>query len=170
MSIACHFVLRRGTTHRGALAREEAVSGVSDGADETAPIWPGALQPGDVVVLPTDAGGVDEHGLAPLQPRGDATDIAVDLRPNDGLAPVRITPEALGQAIAKPLQKRRWLKIVDLCRKAEGRVTKASKAEDRQAVMDRLIVKLHELVPEHPAITLLAEDAPERTDQNVVLR
>ncbi|HEY5343840.1 MAG TPA: type I-U CRISPR-associated helicase/endonuclease Cas3 [Solirubrobacteraceae bacterium] len=163
-------VLRRGVTYRGALKREEAISDMDDGGDETAPIWPDALQPGDVIVLPTDAGGVDEHGLAPLQPRGDATDIAADLRSNGAPVAVRITFEALGQAVGKPLQKGRWQKVVKLCRLTESQLRRASKAQEHQAALGRLIVELHQLVPEHPGIALLVENPSERIDLDIVLR
>ncbi|MHB1469759.1 MAG: type I-G CRISPR-associated helicase/endonuclease Cas3g, partial [Solirubrobacteraceae bacterium] len=64
------FVLLRGDeVHRGTLNPAASDESTVVGSEADA-IGPSALRPGDVLVLPTDAGGVDGDGLAPAQPRG----------------------------------------------------------------------------------------------------
>jgi CRISPR-associated endonuclease/helicase Cas3 len=166
-------VLRRGTVHRGTLGRGSGSTAGGDAEDEVVPIWPSTLKPGDVIVLPTSTGGADEHGLAPLQPRNDtAIDVAADLRPNGTPAPVRLTPEALGETPGAQLASERWTKVADACALAEKAIAKARGAEARQRVVDKLVVQLckPELLPDHTGLQLLAKQVAEHADWAVLLR
>lgn len=161
-------VLRRGQVLVGALG----------GAAQT--IGPGDLTPGDVIVLPTEAGGADEYGLAPRSPR--ATDVARDLvqayrdrfsvggetfadadsadpcataRRRDTPAPVRITPGAVEQGIGAPLRGRLWEKIAGACRKAESALLGARDRQARAEILDALLVRLRGELPAHPGLASL---------------
>ncbi len=135
-------VLRRGEVRRGTLRHMRHSTARGDVEDAAHPIWPGALRPGDIIVLPTSAGGVDEHGLAPLQPRKDAAvDVAADLRPNSALAPVRLTPEALGGGGGQ-LAAGRWKMVTEACTRAEKEIARAPGAEARQQHVDKLMERL----------------------------
>jgi CRISPR-associated endonuclease/helicase Cas3 len=159
--------LRRGTLTRG---RQSTAEGYVD--DLLPPVSPGALRPGDIIVLPTTAGGVDKHGLAPLQSRKDAAiDVAADLRPSDAPAPVRLTPEALGGGETQ-LAAERWEKVANACKSAETAIALAPGAEARQQRVDELIGRLCEprLLADHEGLTRLAKVVQERVGWTVLLR
>lgn len=164
-------VLRRGRVLAGAL----------DGAAQR--IGPGDLAPGDVIVLPTGAGGADEYGLAPRSPQ--ATDVARDLvrgeTPSDASdadpdetasrrnlpAPVRITPRAVEQTVGAPLTGRRWEKIARACRKAESALLGARDRKARAVILDTLLVRLRGELPTHPGLANLEGLRP---DERLALR
>ena len=165
-------VLRRGEVRRGTLRHMRHSTARGDVEDAAHPIWPGALRPGDIIVLPTSAGGVDEHGLAPLQPRKDAAvDVAADLRPNSALAPVRLTPEALGGGGGQ-LAAGRWKMVTEACTRAEKEIARAPGAEARQQHVDKLMERLCEprLLSGHEGLARLAKIAQERNGWTVLLR
>jgi CRISPR-associated endonuclease/helicase Cas3 len=164
-------VLRRGRVLAGAL----------EGAARR--IGPGDLAPGDVIVLPTGAGGADEYGLAPHSPR--ATDVARDLvrgeAPSDASdadsdeaasrrgppAPVRITPGAVEQTVEAPLTGQRWEKIARACRKAEPALLGVRDRKARAEILDKLLVRLRGELPTHPGLASLEGLRP---DERLALR
>jgi CRISPR-associated endonuclease/helicase Cas3 len=104
-------------------------------------VLPGELSPGDILVLPTSAGGVDDNGLAP-GPARQTSDVAGDLRPNGMPAPVRISPMALGNADGPTLTPRLWGRVAQHCRRAEG----------ESDALDTLVQRLRTLLPGHSAL------------------
>lgn len=140
------------------------------------------IQPGDLVVLPTALGGIDEFGMAATSSEG--TDVAADmlLRPieanaddfpsddADGAAgsigsatpaPVRITRQALNIALAEvtPSPGPRSQKIGRILRRTaaiENRIERRREAGRRQATADLL-----ELLKDHPAVTTFTPDTVE---------
>lgn len=135
------------------------------GKEENA-IAPSMLQPGDVIALPTAAGGVDDHGLT-VDPKSRAEDVALDLvreeedaeaggdgagapeEPADDKAgnrtgqeavpgPVRVSPEVLSAMLTRPLRQGEWRSIT---RTSDSAVS--------------LLSKLKGIVPESPAIRAL---------------
>jgi len=144
-------VIRRGETLHGTML-----------AMEDAKVTPGALQPGDVVVLPTQAGGVDEHGLAPAGPRdspraAEVGDVAGDRRPRPGrdrempdLVPVRLSAAALGEGhLAK------WPQVRMRCRAVTDGIT----PRDGAGSTADLIRKLARMLPDHDALSLLTPES-----------
>lgn len=125
-------VLREGELHKGSLQ--------SDGDA----ISPTALQPGDVIVLPTSVGGVDEHGLS-IDASSKATDVGADIRPptskgQEAAVPftVRISPEALSAKMDRALKRKEWRRI-------------ASQAGSASS----LIAALDSVLPDDPILTSL---------------
>lgn len=94
--IGIPFFVRRG---------DELLSGTGarGGTDAEITVW--QLRPGDLIVIPTTLGGVDEHGLAPDSRA--ATDVAPDVvvahDPEDRPSVVRLTRGALDAALAGPV-------------------------------------------------------------------
>lgn len=144
-------VVRRGETLHGTTL-----------ATEDAKVTPGSLQPGDVVVLPTQAGGVDQHGLAPAGPRhsteaAELNDVAGDRRPRPAkdqqlpdLVPVRLSPAALGEG-----NLAEWPQVRMKCR----RVTDGITPGDREGSVADLIGKLARMLPDHDALSLLTPES-----------
>lgn len=161
-------VLRRGELLRGGL----------DGLDGLE-VSPRAIQPGDTVVLATDAGGADEYGLAPRAPR--ATDVAPDVvRVPDGGAgrtpagddvevsggsppPVRITRLAVEASINGQLDGGRWQRIERACRKAEAELRRNRAPAERAGIVSRLLAELTGpgLLPGHEGLLRLARRKPD---------
>jgi CRISPR-associated endonuclease/helicase Cas3 len=172
-------VLRRGEVRRGTLGHEKLSAATSDTEDAVPSIWPGALRPGDIIVLPTSAGGVDEHGLAPLQPRKNAAvDVAADLRPDvadsstsSTPAPVRLTPEALGGG-KRQLTAGRWKMVTEVCTRAEKEIAQASRHEAREQHVNKLMQRLcgPTLLSGHEGLTRLAKITQEHDGWTVLLR
>lgn len=144
----------------------EVVRGVFGGHDPGT-TRPSGLQAGDVLVLPTQAGGVDEHGLAPRA--SSANDVAEDQRPTDVPVPVRITQEALGDGTGVPLDERRWREVARVCRLAEMRLLDLLATSDKQTVLGALVEQLHDLLPDHTALTL-PTSGPQMQEQRLALR
>lgn len=145
------------------------------------------IQPGDLVVLPTALGGIDEFGMAVTSP--DGTDVAADVLPRpadsdpdhgpsddvenalDGTDraesaphPIRITRQALDVALADVIpspgpRSQRIGRILRRTAAIENRIERARTSEGRfQATADLL-----ELLKDHPAVAAL-------TPQTVELR
>lgn len=142
------------------------------------------ILPGDLIVLPTTLGGIDEFGLAATSPEG--TDVAADvlLRPatsvagdlsqdedattghpgdeSSRLAPVRITRQALAIALAEvtPSPGPRSQKVRRILRRTaaiENRIERARTVAGRvQATADLL-----ELLKDHPAVAAFAPETVE---------
>lgn len=161
-------VLRRGELQPGTL--DQSVEGVPS----PKPVRPIDLVPGDVVLLGTDAGGVDGFGLSPGP--GHATDVSPDLRPAEAELPrsIRINPGVLTDlerpptvAEAEPDQsrqarwldasRRRWSRIAARCQAVEQILsdTRTSEANDRQ--VQKLLAALTRELPSHPGLKRLAE-------------
>lgn len=144
-------VIRRGETLHGAAL-----------AAEGAEVTPGSLQPGDVVVVPTQAGGVDEHGLAPAGPRdspkaAEIGDVAGDRRrrsTNDqempDLVPVRLSAAALGEG-----NRPKWPQVRAKCRAMTDRITPS----DRMVGVTALTGELARMLPDHDALSLLTPES-----------
>lgn len=134
-------VVRRGDVLHGAFSH-------ADGK-----VTAGALQPGDVVVLPTEAGGIDEHGLAPAaRPDPKFGDVAGDRgrQPENGNlwvpVPVRISPDALGGG-----SRAKWTEIKQRCRA----VTDGEQVGHRARAVEGLAEELAQILPDHEALSLL---------------
>lgn len=140
------------------------------------------IQPGDLVVLPTALGGIDEFGMAATS--SEATDVAADVLPHpeatsagtdpsdktegatghaDGVkpAPVRITKQALNIALADvtPSPGPRSQKVGRILRRTaaiENRIERRREAGRRQATADLL-----ELLKDHPAVATFTPDTVE---------
>ena len=120
-------VLREGEVLRGAIRSGEE--------NTVPPYW---LRPGDLVVLPTRAGGCDEFGLAPLSAR--ATDVAGDLRPmGETPMPMRITRPAFEARCGRRLLEKEWKPVVARCRRAERDLDAASSTKRRAAIVAELV-------------------------------
>lgn len=132
-------VLRRGAVLAGTLQRTEAS------------VDPRSLRPGDVLIMPTSAGGVDGHGLAPKSATG--TDVAQDLCDGGSPAPVRISQEALG------LDRFEWSSTAAACRRAERGLLRARDAPVRAEIIEELVGYLSSQLPSHPGLRLLAPEA-----------
>lgn len=112
-------------------------------------VAPRTLRPGDIVVLPTAAGGCDDHGLNPRADR--AVDRGRDLDPEESSPPVplRLTRGALAQAgLASS-----WDGVAERCRAAERRLRQGS--SPRADVLRELISSLREVLTDHPTFSLL---------------
>lgn len=163
-------VLRRGELRPGTLDR--SVGSVPS----TKPVRPIDLLPGDVVLLETDAGGVDGFGLSPGP--GHATDVSPDLRPAEAELPraIRITPGVVAglerppgepepdqsrQARRLDASRRRWSRIAARCRGVEQILsdTRTSEANDRQ--VQKLLAALTRELPSHSGLKRLAEAGSE---------
>jgi CRISPR-associated endonuclease/helicase Cas3 len=137
-------VIRSDEVLHGTLSGEEGKVGAS------------SLKPGDVLVLPAEAGGVDRYGLAPgAGPDPAAGDVAGDRiqEPVDGrdapLDPIRISPAALGEQGAK-----NWPQIRARCRAVDDGTLR-----DRSQRVSQLVEELSKLLPDHAALLLLASSA-----------
>ena len=135
--------IRRGEVLHAAFARADAGR-----------VTANSLQPGDIVVLPTEAGGIDEHGLAPAARKGaKSTDVAGDRgeRPEtaDELpspVPVRISSIALGEP-----GRVTWSEIKQRCRS----VRDGQPAGDQARAVETLVDELTRILPDHYALSLL---------------
>jgi CRISPR-associated endonuclease/helicase Cas3 len=138
-------VIHRGDVLHGTLAarREEGT------------VRPQDLEPGDVVVLPAQAGGCDEFGLAPASAR-PAADVAADLREDDAVAPVRITPEALLTVLGRKELARTWRKLSTRCRVADRSLGRTHSGDQRRELTAKLVGELTRIVPRHPGLARLA--------------
>lgn len=135
--------LHKGTLDPGARDVKEAET------SEPEAIGPFGLRPGDVLVLPTLAGGVDDNGLAPMQPHGEhASDVAEDRRPGsqalDTPAPVRLTPEALAPDRDRQLEPADWQRVAESCARAEKELVNMTGQSRRAQTVGRLIKRLLE--------------------------
>jgi CRISPR-associated endonuclease/helicase Cas3 len=137
-------VIHRGDVLRGTLAATP-VEGT---------VRPQDLEPGDVIVLPSKAGGCDEFGLAPAAP-GPALDVAADVRDEDELAPVRLTPEALGHVLDRGRLARAWPRLEQICRARDRALGTERSGRERRKETAALVRKLAELMPEHPGLARL---------------
>ncbi len=161
------------------IRRGEVVRGTLDSRDREA-VHSTRLEPGDVVVLPTSAGGCDEYGLAPAAPRDMwAYDVAPDVQPDDPLAPmqsgqraapVRITPEAVRAACGSRLSRDTWQRVASACSKAEKKLDSLRGAAARRARISALVEELAVVLPEHAGLAQLAQKHGQSADGHVVLR
>lgn len=141
--------------HRGDVLRGTLAADPVDGA-----IRPRDLEPGDVVVLPTDAGGCDEFGLSPAS-AGPAADVAADVLDGDAVAvaPVRITPEALRDVLGAAWKPGVWRTVARRCHKADRALTRARSGGARRNEISSLIEDLHRdigrLSRRHPGLARL---------------
>lgn len=141
-------VVRRGEVLHGTLS--ETAGGRLRASD---------LMPGDTLVLPTQAGGVDSHGLAPTTPAGNTADAARNDVAGDRLSgpvrsggsakpvPVRLSPAALGIA-----GENAWPQIHRRCRQ----VADKGPSGDPANAVEELVDELAGLFPAHTALSLLA--------------
>lgn len=143
-------VIHRGSVLRGTLAarREEGTIRLRD------------LESGDVVVLPTQAGGCDEFGLAPAA-AGPAADVAADVREDDAVAPVRITPEALSVVIGARRLARTWERLASRCGAADRSLARTRSGDRRRELTVELVRELTEIVSGHPGLARLAALDPD---------
>jgi len=137
---------------RGGDILHGTVSGPSNGR-----VAASSLQPGDTVVLPTEKGGVDGHGLAPGAARNDKlADVAGDRRRRSDSetrlsapVPVRISRAALGEE-----HQGQWPQIRQRCRAhTDGEGGDATRA------VERLVNDLARLLPDHEALSMLTQQA-----------
>lgn len=145
-------VVHRGDVLRGTLATDPV-----DGAVRLRD-----LTPGDVVVLPTDAGGCDEFGLAPASTRR-TDDVAADVLDGEDVvvAPVRITPEAFRDALGDAWKPRVWSALADRCRQADLALTGARNGASRRQTIATLVRNIgRTLGSDHPGLgrLLVAHD------------
>jgi CRISPR-associated endonuclease/helicase Cas3 len=138
-------VIHRGDVLRGTLAAKR----------EEGTVRPRDLEPGDVVVLPAQVGGCDEFGLAPAAV-GPAEDVAADLREDDAVAPVRITPEALLTVLGRQELARRWQILSSRCRAADRSLAKTRSGDQRRKLTAQLVWELTEIIPGHPGLARFA--------------
>jgi CRISPR-associated endonuclease/helicase Cas3 len=165
-------VLRGQEVHSGTLNSAKAGRNGAE-EDEASAISPSAIRAGDIVILPTSAGGADDNGLAPLQPRDEpASDVAPDRQPYGDPVPVRLTPEALAGVGEMQIEPKRWERIAAACRKVEEAIVKMSGQAARAQRVDRLIEQLRTpgLLAEHEGLGLLAPGYPKRDGWTVMLR
>ncbi len=161
-------VIRRGEVVRGTL-----------GSHDREAVHSTRLEPGDVVVLPTSAGGCDEYGLAPAAPRDTwANDVAPDVRTEDRLAPmqpgqraapVRITPEAVKAACGR-LSRDTWQRVACACSKAEKELDNLRGAAARRDRIAALVETLAGALPGHAGLAQLAQRHSQSAGGHVVLR
>ena len=138
------------------IRRREVLHGTFSSADD-GKVAANSLQPGDIVVLPTEAGGVDGHGLAPAaRPDPQLGDVAADRirKPESGVGlsvpvTVRISPAALGDG-----GRARWTAIRRRCRS----VTDRTRAGDQTRAVEDLADELARLLPDHCALSLLTRE------------
>jgi CRISPR-associated endonuclease/helicase Cas3 len=165
-------VLRGQEVHSGTLNSAKAGSNGAE-EDEASAISPSAIRAGDIVVLPTSAGGADDNGLAPLQPRDEpASDVAPDRQPYGDPVPVRLTPQALAGVGEMQIGPKRWERIVAACAKAEQAIVNTSGQKARAQRVDRLIEHLRTpgLLAEHEGLGLLVPGSLRRDGWTVMLR
>jgi CRISPR-associated endonuclease/helicase Cas3 len=137
--------------HRGDVLR-----GTLDGRRQEGMARPQDLEPGDVVVLPAEAGGCDEFGLAPADAR-PAADVAADLLHEDStVAPVRITPEALLTVLGPGGLAREWQKLSRRCCVADRSRARTHSGDRRRELTAKLVRELTEIMPKHPGLARLA--------------
>lgn len=144
-------VIHRGDVLRGTLAARQG-EGMARPRD---------LEPGDVVILPAQAGGCDEFGLAPAEP-GAAEDVAADVRADETISAVRITPEALLKVLGPGRLAREWKRISERCRATDRALAKTHSGERRRELTAKLVEKLAGIIPEHPGLARLADVDLER--------
>ncbi|MHB1537115.1 MAG: type I-G CRISPR-associated helicase/endonuclease Cas3g [Solirubrobacteraceae bacterium] len=166
-------VIRGDDVHRGTLDRRAAQAHASDRGETVFGI--SELRAGDVLVLPTLAGGVDDHGLAPGQPRVEhATDVAADRRGRSHRSaapePVRLTPEALASDGGQ-LPAAHWRRVAEACAHAEGKILSSGR-EDREQTASKLVEQLRAetFLYGHPGLKVLAESAIATEGWTVALR
>lgn len=157
-------------TFSAAAARDDGAGddGAGDESDAGG-IAPRVLRPGDVVVLPTVAGGCDDGGLAPTQRYGEpAKDVAGDRAAGRAVgrgapshlkpAPVRLTPEALADDGGGQLESKRWERIDKACRQADRRLRDEGSQLQRAKLVSGLIEQLlgERFLPGHEGLSALA--------------
>ncbi len=157
-------VLRRGQIRPGAL---------DGGGAET--MSPKDVEPGDVIVLPTKAGGADQYGLEPRSSK--ATDVARDLWREETHAdvgdtalgriaatplpaPVRITPGAIEQGIGDKAMRARWPRIAARCGRDEENLLNERGAVSRDRITAELVAWLREQLPAHEGLARLRQLGP----------
>lgn len=136
-------------------------------------VAPYALCPGDIVVLPTVAGGCDDGGLAPMQPRGEpAADVAGDRAGSPGPVPVRLTPEALAGDAGGQLERERWERVDAACAKADREILAFGDQTLRSRRVRELVLQLmgERFLPGHEGLRMLAGLAESREGWMLTLR
>jgi CRISPR-associated endonuclease/helicase Cas3 len=140
-------VIRRGEVRRGTHAAERDANMVRLRD----------VEPGDVVVLPTDAGGCDGFGLNPAG-LGPASDVAGDVRPHEErAAPVRLTPDALREALDGAWSADLWGEVVRRCEKADAALSSERRGAARRRRAGELVRDLVQVMhpAEHPGLARL---------------
>ncbi len=144
------------------IRRREILHGSSFRADGK--FTASGLQPGDTVVIPTEAGGVDKHGLAPgASSDAELGDVAGDRRRKPELSvpvPVRISPAALGSR-----GRERWSEVKRKCRA----VTDREQAGDQASAVEALVDELTRILPDHAALSMLTRQRLPGRDEPVRL-
>lgn len=135
-------VIRRREMHFGRARR-----------DEQATITVSEIKPGDLVVLPTQLGGCDEHGLNPLAET--ANDVGVDADPKCEEVPevIRLTVGAIKSA--RKMGRAPYRAVDGICESALRTVENTSSEASRQRTLRHSVERLAELMPTHNALVKL---------------
>lgn len=128
----------------------------SRAADGRELIRPQDLKPGDVVVLASELGGVDEYGLAPRAAGRRDNDVAWDHRepiaePAEPVRTVRLSRVALGIAKPDPESTDAWNRFTAALPMSSGSFA----ARDGEAV-GNAVAALRDELPDHPALAWMA--------------
>lgn len=149
------------------LRRRELLTGTFAGGG-SGDLTPGALEPGDVVLLATTTGGSDKHGLNPWADRTD--DVAWDLEPTGNAAPVRLNPSALHEALDGKLNEHEWQDIVGRCLLAEAKRREVRTRDEADAETARLVSYLAKRLPAHQGLARLAAEGLDQDGPRLLLR
>lgn len=123
-----------------------------------------SLQPGDTVVIPAEAGGVDKYGLAPAaSAHAQLGDVAGDRTGKPELSlpvPVRISPAALGRR-----GRDKWSEVKRKCRE----VSDGQQTGDQAPAVETLVEELVRILPDHDALSQLTPKRLSALDEPVRL-
>lgn len=123
-------------------------------SDEEAEISLSDIKPGDLVVLPTQLGGCDEHGLNPFAEA--ANDVGVDADPacEQVADAIRLTVGAIKSA-RRTSRAPYWL-VDQICERALRAVERAPDEASGQRILRRAVQTLARRLPTHRALAELA--------------
>lgn len=142
------FFVRRGAE----LLRSPILDGRDQG-DSGKLIGVSDIRPGDLIVLPTAIGGIDEFGLsADARPGSGGEDVGADIRGKAilGSDPIRLTPAAIDLALrdVHPLDGPRAQRVQRILRRVtaiETRIGNARSEAGRRSAMADLLAELSDL-------------------------
>ncbi len=138
------------------IRRREVLHGTFSSAND-GKVAANSLQPGDIVVLPTEAGGVDGHGLAPAaRPDPQIGDVAADRRrkPESGVGLSTPVPVRISLAVLDKGDRFKWSEIKRKCRS----VTDGTRVGDEAKAVAGLADELARILPDHYALSLLTRE------------